>query len=614
MDIYEKNTTSLINNQNVIVKENINIESDCIKIEKNKNNNIVVKINNNDKKIYLHSKYDPVGEAQKYISSLEIKDRTIIICFGFGLGYHIRELIKRCTEKNVIYVYEPNIELFNCTIKNIDYSDIFDDKRFNMLLSKSCDEFSSYLMKKLWWKDYNKVIVAVMPNFKKIYHDKVIDFLNAVKNILKEKYVDKNTMFYFANKWSDCLNNNLKYVFNSYNISDFIGTFKNKTAIIVSAGPSLSKNASLLKKVKGKVLIIAAFTATKPLIERFGVEPDFIVSVDSNQSGMDSLTENIPLVFSATSNTEFLKKHKGKKIFCTSTLESFSPNLFVEYKKPFFAVAIGGSVACVCTDIAVTLGADRIILIGQDLAYTDNKMHTEGTVHKKPKIEKEKFLVEDVFGGKVYTDEVLYSYILWFENYAYSLKNELKIIDATEGGAKIKGTEIMPLSEAIDKYCTEDRLCDTPKILDSVYEKGFLFNKEEKNKIIRDYIDAYYELEDYFLNIDDTIKLSDKLVKYVKYSNDLRTIDNLVEKLDKIDAKLDRMGYYKNLLIFIMQHAFFEMEIDRDNEQDERIYIAEKNNKFYKNEKKALEKLLPTMKKVSEEFKEILEKESKENI
>jgi len=613
MDIYKKNIISLTNNQNVIIKENIDVENDCIEIEKNKNNNVVVKIDNNGKKIYLHSKYDPIGEAQKYISTLEIKDRTVIILFSFGLGYHIRELIKRCTEKNVIYVYEPNIELFNCTIKNIDYSDIFGDERFNIVLSKKCEEFNSYLMEKLQWKDFNKVIVAIMPNFKKIYRDEVIKFLNTVKNVLKEKYVDKNTMFYFANKWSDCLNNDLKYVFNSYNMNDFIGTFKNKTTIIVSAGPSLSKNAHLLKKVKGKVLIMSAFTAAKPLIERFGVEPDFIVSVDSNQLGMDSLTENIPLIFSTTSNTEFLNMHKGKKIFCTSTIESFSPNLFIKYKKPFYAVAMGGSVACVCTDIATTFGADRIILIGQDLAYTDNKMHTEGTVHKKPSKEKKKFLVEDIFGGKVYTDEVLYSYILWFENYAHSLKDRLKIIDATEGGAKIKGTEIMPLSEAIEKYCTEDRLCDTKKILDSVYEKGFTFNEKEKNEIMRNYIDAYYELEDYFLNIDDTIELSNKLVKYVKYSNDLKTIDNLVEKLDKIDAKLDRMGYYKNLLIFIMQYAFFEMEIDRDNEQDERIYIAEKNNKFYKNEKKALEKLIPTMKKVSEEFKEILEKESKEH-
>ena len=70
--------------------------------------------------------------------------------------------------------------------------------------------------------------------------------------------------------------------------------FEGKAAVIVCPGPSLAKNVELLKKIKGKALIICVLHALKDLQQR-GINPDIVVHVDpadlkskkSNKGGKD---------------------------------------------------------------------------------------------------------------------------------------------------------------------------------------------------------------------------------------------------------------------------------------------------------------------------------------
>ena len=57
---------------------------------------------------------------------------------------------------------------------------------------------------------------------------------------------------------------------------------------------------------------------------------------------------------------------------------------------------------------------------------------------------------------KVPTITNLNDYRLWFQEFIESWKKmyDVRFINATEGGAKIEGTEVMSLSEVIDKECT----------------------------------------------------------------------------------------------------------------------------------------------------------------
>ena len=55
--------------------------------------------------------------------------------------------------------------------------------------------------------------------------------------------------------------------------------FSGQSAIIVCPGPSLQKNISVLKKVKGRALIICVLHALKALKEN-GITPDIVIHTD----------------------------------------------------------------------------------------------------------------------------------------------------------------------------------------------------------------------------------------------------------------------------------------------------------------------------------------------
>jgi len=58
----------------------------------------------------------------------------------------------------------------------------------------------------------------------------------------------------------------------------------------------------------------------------------------------------------------------------------------------------------------------------------------------------------DIHGREIYTDEQMYTYLQQFERDIG--RSRCRVIDATEGGARIAGSELMTLDEAIGLFCT----------------------------------------------------------------------------------------------------------------------------------------------------------------
>lgn len=106
--------------------------------------------------------------------------------------------------------------------------------------------------------------------------------------------------------------------------------------------------------------------------------------------------------------------------------------------------------------IAVYLGCNPIIFIGQDLAYTDGKYHADSCNDTTESDTVDDMIeVEGIDGNKVFTNSVWHTFLMWMEKFIIHNPNNI-YIDATEGGAKIHGTKIMPLRQAITKYCIQD--------------------------------------------------------------------------------------------------------------------------------------------------------------
>ena len=92
--------------------------------------------------------------------------------------------------------------------------------------------------------------------------------------------------------------------------------------------------------------------------------------------------ETIPVIAPPTAGYKIMERQKAKKIF-------YYDGYFLPYSIYFINdkvlpdVSTGGSVACSGFSLLHKLGYETIILVGQDLAFTDNKSHADGTFEEK---------------------------------------------------------------------------------------------------------------------------------------------------------------------------------------------------------------------------------------
>lgn len=160
---------------------------------------------------------------------------------------------------------------------------------------------------------------------------------------------------------------------------------------------------------------------------------------------------DVPLLFNEETSEKIVSKYKGDRIFF-NTREFFNADseiLGINTEKLFQ----GGSVAHACTSFAKLLGCNPIAFVGQDLAYTDGKLHSENS-----KADYESNLVpdSDIYVKGVVEEKVLTNYDLniFRERLEIMIKlySEVTFVNCTEGGAHIEGTIVKNLKDFIKEH------------------------------------------------------------------------------------------------------------------------------------------------------------------
>ncbi|EOE7078212.1 motility associated factor glycosyltransferase family protein, partial [Campylobacter jejuni] len=226
------------------------------------------------------------------------------------------------------------------------------------------------------------------------------------------------------------------------------------TAIIVSTGPSLTKQLPLLKKYASKATIFCA-DSSYPILAKHGIKPDYVLSLEripltseffNNDFG--EFDKDIVFIVKSVTHPHTIKylQKNNRAFILVSTYASFIQYLKLDY---FGYFNMGKSVANMSYLLTEYLNYKNIILIGQDLAYAkDGFSHTkdyknldkhEGHFQR----DKGKFQCLAYGGnGKVESSEIWTTFRLIFENdinYFQKLFN-ITTYNCTEGGARIEGT------------------------------------------------------------------------------------------------------------------------------------------------------------------------------
>lgn len=414
---------------------------------------------------FLYDNDDPVKYCDDYLNNLSMNYAPIVIFMGLGLGYHLDRYFKLLGESlgtREIVVFEKDMELFRLALRTADFQQVLSQPNIHFFMAESPEEIyvnlkTEILSKrdiKIALKSLKLIPLPVNVMLHGEYYQRLLFTLKrAVRQVMVLTGNDSLDSFVGLEN----VMNNVEHIFSNPGINTLFGKFEGRPGVLVAAGPSLNKNMHLLHGLRDKALIISCDASFLPLLKK-GIRPHLVTSlertpgVDLFYSGIEDFSEiyfaALPILM-----PKVLNAFKGRKFIAYRGYSHFD---WLEEERG--SVIVGTSVANLCFQILKALGCDPIILIGQDLAYAeDGDTHVKGDIFgsradditKRPVIE-----LEGNDGKQVKSEK------RW-EIMKYTFEEDIAFytgtcINATEGGAKIRGAEVMSFKEAIETYCTED--------------------------------------------------------------------------------------------------------------------------------------------------------------
>lgn len=396
---------------------------------------------NQKKTIYLHSKFNPIKEGEMFAQENMKDQKDINILYGFGMGYHVQFMSNFLNDQSKLIIFDLNLDIFVDSLQYRDFSDVLIKDNVKLFISDRLEDISDHFVELL--HTYTNInFVMHVPSITSINGDEDFKFLLQDLNLRKSissHYVDLLKVNYLTNL------GNIKR-----NVGEFFNKFISIPIIIVCAGPSLDKNKHLLKGLENKALIICVGEALKTMVA-IGIYPHIIITIDPNEityKQIESLENlDIPFILLATAAAINSEKYKGPKFIACQSEKYLSED------KAEYLVETGGSVSTTALDIAIRMGGNPVIFVGQDLAYTDNKHHCLGSSHENVETKhlKNMRIVKNYLGEELPTTLGMLSFKRWIQK-RVSREQQITFINATEGGAFIEGFKHMSFEEVIYNY------------------------------------------------------------------------------------------------------------------------------------------------------------------
>lgn len=439
---------------------------ETVRKEKAQNGDYIISIKKNDRIWRLNSSWDPQRAAELYAERYNVRLYGIYFVFGFSDGRCIRELWSKCSDTNWVIVCVPDIKVFMLSCCLFDLHDILKNKKILLYFSELEDNAYIYIQRFVDYFRVRLIEFCILPVYDVLYPVECKQYMDDILRGMRNVYANKATNLLFDRKIPQNILYNMKRMIKCSNIEQLKEKLQevnlnNIPAIIVSAGPSLDKNINELHKAQEKAFIIAVDASIRTVMKE-NIRPNLICSIDPNAP--ERFFERLDLqdVYWAcgpSSNFNLLKQYSNKIIYYGSFGEKWNCEVKKELGIPFPNIMSGGgSVSTEAFTLAWYLGFKTIVLIGQDLAFTGGVVHTKGVERSlednESYIQKRHIVeVEGIDGSVLQTDYQMWFFKQWFERIIQNNKDVLRVIDATEGGAKIEGAEIRTLKEVIECDC-----------------------------------------------------------------------------------------------------------------------------------------------------------------
>lgn len=511
-----------------------------------------LKLTVDEKTQYVYSKYDPEKEVERLHKQKEIPDNTKhVLFFGAGLGYQIQALLNEYPDMNYS-IYEPNQEALVQFFSHQNINDLRGDQLHKVFTTTDEKQIRSHIQQ-LYQSVGNDIYVYTLPVYEKLYVKELKAVMETMKEWLKGESSNLATEVSFQRRWTVNSIKNFPKVMQTPNVLHDVDrhAFEGKPAIIVAAGPSLSEEFENLRYIKehGLAYIFSVGSAINSLIEH-DIYPDAACTYDPgvhNQQVFRKLKEqqitNIPLVFGSSVGFETLENYPGSLLHMITNRDMVSPRL-LDTSQNIDIVLDAPSIAVVTFQLLKLLGCRQIILVGQNLAYQNNRRYADGINYEAisnelstKEIEKA-IIIQDVFGNDIQTNDgfnLMRKDLEWY----ISTSPEVEVVNTTKGGAHIKGTTFISLDEVIQyKLTSKEVVLKGWHVVDNQYDTRYVGQQ-------------LYKMKEHQGKCQQLIESADRELKKIELMTQQRQLNRLEQRFAKFDqefSKLKKNLYYQAMI------------------------------------------------------------------
>ncbi|EOH0227016.1 motility associated factor glycosyltransferase family protein [Campylobacter jejuni] len=471
----------------------------------------------------------------------------VLYFYGFGNGILFKALLQNKNHQHIV-VFEKDIEIIWIMFHILDFSSELQNSRLMVLNTNKLEiqDYNELCSSKPFFQFSRIYFLELMSHYYERFHEDIL----GLNKKLAENF--KNSIVSHGNDPLDALQGIEQFVYNlpqmithpSY--KELLSKRKNisDTAIIVSTGPSLTKQLPLLKKYANKATIFCA-DSSYPILAKHGIKPDYVCMLERTEITAEFFNHDFgefdkDIVFVCAGVVhpkaiEYLKGRNRKYLIIPRYL--YFP-IYIKLKY-FDFLYNTPSVAHMACYLSLHLNHKNIIFIGQDLAYAENGNSHPDDYQNSANYESQMYehILTEAYGGKkeIKTHEVWIFFKQILE--AMIIKYHITTYNCTEGGARIEGTIEKPFLWACENLLHKD--------LNKPFEKLEPLSLNKQNEFL---LKAYYKVCKSIKHCRDFSKI---------LSNDFNNIQNIYLNLNKKENDLNlairKIDEFKNKLENIKQ-------------------------------------------------------------
>lgn len=412
----------------------------------------------------LCNPHTPLAEAATDVGNLYTSNTKIFCLIGLGMGYFAIELAKRLKSYQRLVIWDLDPCMYKAMLHAVDCTPFFNGQhRVDLIVGDAILQNVEP-----WWLGLEAaeklhILPPLRAGYTSQYHVKEYDaLLEKTVEMLRFHAVGLATWRAFGACIGDNDLLNMPEYLQTPGYEHIGGLWKDKPAVCVAAGPSLQKNLRYLlpEDVRSNVALITAGT-TYALTQGMGLRPDIVTTIDFQRLNWTDQFQYVPLdadcslVYLHSTYPQTIRRWPGPKFVAENSSDTV--NWLRQYGDGKKSAAQVQTVAHLNLLVALELGANPILLLGQDLSMPAESHHAAGARAQDQAPNEapgEAFVEMTGYDGQpVKTRHSFLSMKTVFERIILE-HPETAFLNCTEGGLALAGAQNIPLKDALAMFQT----------------------------------------------------------------------------------------------------------------------------------------------------------------